>query len=154
NRYNWNGHFVKTRAPIDGVSRNGFGGASNFGYNGKYLGFNTHFDHFSPTFRNTDLGFFFARTNKTETSGGINLYQPDPRGILRRLNVNLFGGRQWNDDGLVFGKWGDVNANFNFQNFWFAFVGFHRNFDRLDDLDTRGGPPIVLLADNGINFGV
>src|SRR6185295_6580992 len=76
------------------------------------------------------------------------------RGVFKRLNTNIYAGRQWNDERLVFGKWVGVNANANFQNFWFAFLGVQRNFARLDDLDTRGGPPIVIQPDTGINLGV
>jgi hypothetical protein len=33
--------------------------------------------------------------------------------------------------------------NYQFRNFWGGFAEVARDFDRLDDLDTRGGPPIV-----------
>lgn len=146
NRYTWNGHWVGTRAPIDGKVKSGFGGVTNVGYGGKYLGVNGHFDHFGSTFRNTDLGFLNARTNQNDLDGNINVASPDPRGIFRNTNFGVYGGRQWTDQGLVFGKWLGANANLSFRNFWFAYFNAQRNFERLDDLDTRGGPPIVQPA--------
>ena len=153
NRYSLNGHWLGTRAPISGTVRNGFGGVNNFSYSGKHLGVNGHVDHFGSTFRNTDLGFLFSRTNKNEVSGGMNLIQPDPRGIFRSINTNLYAGRQQTGQGLVFGKWAGINVNLNFRNFWYAYIGSQHNYRRMDDLDTRGGPPIVRPTENTLNFG-
>src|SRR5206468_1084515 len=53
NRYVWNGHWLGTHAPIEGTVKNGFGGVTNFFYNGKHVGINGHYDHIGSTFRNT-----------------------------------------------------------------------------------------------------
>jgi hypothetical protein len=154
NRYTLNSHWVATRAPIDGVLRNGEGGVANFEYDGKYLGFNAHADHFSRSFHNTDLGFLFSRKNKNEVSGSLNLNQPDPWRIFRRVGGNVFLGRQWNDEGLRFGSWINTGGNMTFKNFWGLYFNTGRNFRRYDDLDTRGGPAIVRPADRWANFGI
>jgi hypothetical protein len=65
----------------------------------------------------------------------------------------MYAGRQWTEDGLVFGKWIGMNLNAAFQNFWFAYFNVQRTFERLDDLDTRGGPPIVRPASVFYNGG-
>ena len=154
NRLTWRGHWVGTRAPFTAGLRNGFGGATQFIYNGRYVGFRTHLDHFSPNFRNTDLGFKFGRVDKIDTNGVFFLRQPDPWGIFRFAQTGVGGGRTWNTDGLVLGRFVDVGVNLQFRNFWRVFLLTGRNFRALDDLDTRGGPPIVTPAETSLYFNV
>jgi hypothetical protein len=82
----------------------------------------------------------------------VTVGQPDPWRKLRRISMTLGGGRQWNSDSLAFGKWGFANVNGQFLNFWSFNLNATHNFERFDDLDTRGGPPIVSPAGN--NFGI
>ena len=35
NKYSWNGHWVGTHAPVDGVVKTGFGGVTNLNYQGE-----------------------------------------------------------------------------------------------------------------------
>lgn len=76
NKYNWNGQWASTRAPISGVMKTGFGGVTNFNYTSKHLGVFGRYDYFDRDFRNTDLGFFSGRTNKTQINGGFYLWAP------------------------------------------------------------------------------
>ena len=154
NRYVWNGHWLGTHAPIDGIVKNGFGGVTNFYYSGKHVGINGHYDHIGSTFRNTDLGFLQSRVNKNEINGGLNLNQPDPRGVFRFQNYFVTATRRWNADGLVFDKYIGVGTNLDLKNFWFVYLNYFYNFARLDDLDARGGPPIVRPKSDNINFGL
>ena len=39
-----------------------------------------------------------------------------------------------------------AGTNLSFRNFWSAYFNTFHNFHRLDDVDTRGGPPIVRPA--------
>jgi hypothetical protein len=153
NRYRWNGHWLGTRAPIDGTVRDGFGGVTNFSYNGKHVGVDAHYDHIGSTFRNADLGFLGSRVNKNEINGGLNLNQPDPWKAFRSMNVFVNAGRQWNDAGLVFGGWVGAGTNLSFRNFWNMYFNMFHNPRKLDDLDTRGGPPIVTPANTNMNLG-
>jgi hypothetical protein len=154
NRYVWNGHWLGTHAPISGVMKNGFGGVTNFSYSGKVLGINGHYDHVGTSFRNADLGFLGSRTNKNEVNGGINLNHPDPWKFFRKQNYFVTGTRRWNADGLVFDKFIGVGANLDFRNFMFMYFNTFYNHRKLDDLDTRGGPPIVKPASYNLNFGI
>ena len=76
NKYTWNGQWSGTRSAIDGEMKNGFGGVTNFNYNSKHFGVFGHYDYFNSTFKNSDLGFFFSRNNKTQVNGGFNRQQP------------------------------------------------------------------------------
>jgi hypothetical protein len=153
NRFAWNGHWLKTRAPIDGVLRDGFGGVTNFSFSGKHVGLNAHFDHIGATFRNTDLGFLNSRVNKNEVNATLNLNRPDPWRAFRSMNVFMTSGRQWNDEGLVFGNWIGVGTNLGFTNFWNVYWNVFHNPPKLDDLDTRGGPPILKPVNTNMSFG-
>src|SRR6185436_437552 len=62
---------------------------------------------------------------------------------LRRSALFLGTGGAWNDEGLVFSRWVNVGGNVQFRNFWSIESGWNHSFRVLDDLDTRGGPPIV-----------
>ena len=60
--------------------------------------------------------------------------------------MSVSGSRQWNRDGLVFARWVNAGSSMQFRNFWTVGASVRRHFRVLDDLDTRGGPPIVSPA--------
>ena len=146
NKYTWSGQWSGTRSAIDGVMETGFGGITNFNYNSKHVGFFGHYDYFNDTFKNNDIGFFFSRNNKTNVSGGFNLSQPDPQKRFRsaalfgNFNLTYNGDRLKLDDGYFIG------GEMQFLNYWSIFLGTGRFKRAYDDLDTRGGPPIVKPA--------
>ena len=150
NLFAWDGHWVGTRAPFADGKRTGFGGVTRFNYFGKYVGVSGFFRHMGRNFRNTDLGFKGGRVDETVAFPTVVLRQPDPWGIFRR--VSMFGqvGREWNRDGLVYGRYVGAGPSMQFRNFWTVDASVFRNFRRLDDLDTRGGPPIVSPADTRV----
>jgi hypothetical protein len=146
NKYSWNGQWSGTRAAIDGVMEAGFGGVTNFNYNSKHLGFFGHYDYFNRTFKNSDLGFFGGRNNKTQISGGASLGNPDPGKVLRRVNWNTNAFIQFNNDNLMLDNSYAMGVDGQFLNYWNFFIGGGRSFDTYDDLDTRGGPPIRKIG--------
>ena len=153
NRANLNGHWVVTHAPIDNVARTGAGGVTNFNVNRKYVGGFMHLDHFGRNFRVDDIGFFRTRPNRTAFEGGWRIEQPDPWKKFRQIGMNVFTGHGWNSD-VVFNRVIGTNAWAQFRNFWSVESGYDHAFHTLDDIDTRGGPPIFKPASNGIYFGV
>ena len=104
----------------------GFGGVTNFNYNSKHVGVFGHYDYFNDTFKNSDIGFFFSRNNKTNVSGGFNLSQPDPQKRFRSAalfaNFNLTYNGDWLklDDGYFIG------GEMQFLNYWSMFLGTGR----------------------------
>lgn len=101
NLYTFNGHWVATHAPIDGVKKTDFGGATNIDYAGKHFGWTAHFDHFGKNFRNTDLGFLNGRVNKNWLYGGLRVSEPDPWKFSRNFDAFFYANKQWTDDGLT-----------------------------------------------------
>jgi Domain of unknown function (DUF5916) len=154
NRYNLNGHLIGTHAPIDGVERDGFGDITNININGKYLNLFGHYDHFGRNFRNSDLGFLGSRVNKNELNAGGNVAQPDPTKYFRSANVYFSYDRAWNADGLTFWHSANVETFVRFLNYWWIDAGINHDLARFDDLDTRGGPPIVKPAGSALYFNV
>lgn len=146
NKYTWNGQWSTTRSAIDGTPKAGFGGVTNFNYLSKHVNIFGHYDYFNSTFKNSDLGFFGSRNNKTQVSGGINLGNPDPGRILRSFNWNTNVFVQVNGDGLKLDESYFTGIDGQFLNYWQFFVGGGRARAAFDDLDTRGGPPIVKLG--------
>jgi hypothetical protein len=146
NQYQWDGHWIGTHAPIAGRLENGVGGATRFNFNSKYVSYFGHLDHFSRTFKNTDIGFLGSRVNKTATRGGFNLGQPDPWKMFRQVFWFTNGGQEFTGDDVVINRSIVTGMDFGFHNFWF--VGWNTGYNArvLDDLDTRGGPPIVRPA--------
>jgi hypothetical protein len=146
NRVTLNGHWVGTRAPIDNRLQSGFGGVSNLNVSRKHAGMFAHVDHFSPKFRVDDLGFFRSRPDRTSVEGGFVVEQPDPWKIFRNVGFNMFTAHAWNGDRDPLAH--IVGANFftQFRTYWVLEMGGNREFETLDDLDTRGGPPIVTPA--------
>ena len=154
NLYTFNGHWVATHAPIDGVRKTDFGGESNIDFAGKHFGFTGHFDHFGKNFRNTDLGFLNGRVNKNWLYGGLRLSEPDPWKFSRSFDASFYANKQWTDDGLTIFE--NINwwTGMRLANYWHISYGGDRNFESLDDLDTRGGPPIIKPAKNFYNFNI
>jgi Domain of unknown function (DUF5916)/Carbohydrate family 9 binding domain-like len=146
NKYNWNGQWSGTRSAIDGEMKTGFGGVTNLNYNSKHLNVFGHYDYFNSTFKNNDLGFFSNRNNKTQVSGGFNVGNPDPGKVFRRINLNTSYFTQYNGDWLPLDKSYFVGTDGQLLNYWNYFVGTGYFWQTYDDLDTRGGPPIVKPA--------
>jgi hypothetical protein len=143
NRTRWDGHWVATRAPGDGGLKTGGGGVTNFSFNRKHGEIYAHYDQFSRDFRVNDIGFFRNRANRYSFETAAALFQPDPGKRVRSFGGNVYMGRAWNDERLVFGRWTGFNTWWTFLNYWNVNGGGNYNPDVLDDVDTRGGPPIV-----------
>jgi hypothetical protein len=153
NLWRWDGHWIGTHAPLSGIMRDGFGGANRLNYSGKHVNFNAHIDHFSRYFRNADLGFLGSRPNKTASNFFLGFGDPDPKKYYRRLFGFFGGGTTFNGD-VVLDRFVNIGMDWNPVNFWFVGWNTGRNFEALDDLDTRGGPPIVRPASNWFNLFV
>ena len=146
NLFNWNGTWMGTRAPAapGTPTRSGFGGVTNLDYIGKHLELQSNVAHITPNFRITDLGFLTnSRVDKTDANVTLVVRQPDPWSVFRLLQSSVDVGRGWNLANVVFDRYVTTAVNTQFRNFWAVDVRMRRDFRVLDDLDTRGGPPIV-----------
>jgi hypothetical protein len=143
NRSSFNGHWVVTHAPgVGGVKTSG-GGISNFNFSRKHLNTGAHYDHFGRDFRVNDIGFFRSRANRSQAQGYLEVGQPDPWKKLRSVWGFATYSQDWTDEGLLIGRYHESGVNVRFLNFWQVVGGGGRQFETFDDLDTRGGPPIL-----------
>lgn len=142
NRGVWTGIGAASHASIDGVRRAGGSVLSNVSYARKFWSIDGHIDHISESFRNSDLGFLGSRPNKSNVNYGVNLIRPDPSAIFRNYRVFTYADRTWNGVGLRETDFG-VGFDFVLKNYWAGTVRVNRDFENLNDLDSRGGPPIV-----------
>ncbi|HEV3216805.1 MAG TPA: DUF5916 domain-containing protein [Vicinamibacterales bacterium] len=154
NRYNLNGHMIGTHAPVSGVMRDGFADVTNFNFNGKYLSLFGHYDHFGKNFHNTDLGFLSSRVDKNEANAGGSVGRPDPGRYFRSTTVFFNYDRAWNADHLTFTHAVAVESFTRFLNYWSIDFGGEHDPAHFDDLDTRGGPPIVKPASDLAYFNL
>ena len=142
NRGSWTGIAAGTDAPVDGRLQTGGSVLTNVSYARKHWGIDGRYDTISPTFHNVDLGFLGSRVDKSNVNYGLNAMQPDPIGPFKDLHVYTYGDRSWNARGFRETNAG-AGLDFSLRNYWAASVRIHHAFDNLDDLDSRGGPPIL-----------
>jgi hypothetical protein len=155
NLFNWNGTWMGTRAPVGATTRDGFGGVTNLDYIGKHVEFNSNLAHITPDFRITDLGFLTnSRVDKTDADVAFVLRQPDPWGVFRSIQSSIGGGQGWNTSEVVFERWMTLAGTTQFRNFWNVDLRLRHDFRALDDLDTRGGPPIVRPTETSVSLSV
>jgi hypothetical protein len=152
NRTRWDGHWVFTRAPgADGVKTSG-GGVTNFSFSRKHLNTGTHYEHFGRHFRVNDIGFFRTRPNRNQSNAYLEVGQPDPGKVFRRIWGFASHSQGWTDEQLLIERFTEVGTSFQFLNFWNFAAGGGRQADVYDDLDTRGGPPILKPGANFMFF--
>ncbi len=154
NLYNLNTGIFGTRAPIDGVQKADYSTVTNFSYIGKRLGIDGHFDHYGKNFRNSDLGFAFTRMDKNWAYVGVRATQADPWKFFRRSDVFFYANKQWNADRLSIFENVNWYVQTNLTNYWYIGYGGDVNFEFYDDLDARGGPPIVKPRRYFNNFNI
>ena len=105
--------------------------------------FSTNAWYVTPGFEINDVGF---RTRADEAGGSawLGIRPTKPFGIMRRGSLNINAYSVFNTSGLTTGNGGNINANGQFKNFWFGYVGTGVNnvFASYSDRDARGGPII------------
>jgi hypothetical protein len=154
NRTAFNGHWAITRAPGPGGIKTSGGGLTNLNYSSKHLNLSSHYDHFGRDFRVNDIGFFRVRANRNDLNGGVEVGNPDPWKKLRSVWGFLYANNDWTDEKLLIGRYSEYGVNVRFMNFWQVVGGGWRTFTVFDDLDTRGGPPILRPGNTGTFYRV
>jgi hypothetical protein len=149
NRTTFNGHWAVTRAPGPGGIKTSGGGLTNLSYSSKHVNLSGHYDHFGRDFRVNDIGFFRVRANRNDLNGGLEVGNPDPWRKLRSVWGFVYANNDWTDEKLLIGRYSEYGVNVRFLNFWQVVGGGWRTFTVFDDLDTRGGPPILRPGNTG-----
>jgi len=105
-----------------------------------------YLDARSTGFDVNDLGFM-NRSNWIQSGGHFNVKIQNPWALARQSVFNVNAWSHWNyDDRLNLRKGVNFNTWHQLKNYWFFQIGFSRDFETLDDLETRGGPLMVRPA--------
>ena len=103
----------------------------------------------TPGFEVNDLGFMNNADFVTHWMWG-GYHRSAPVGPFRRISLNLNGSHTWNHDGDRTGTGGNVNTNFQLQNFWNGWAGVNQQLATVDPGVLRGGP--LFLREAMTNF--
>jgi hypothetical protein len=123
------------RTSLEGVSAN-FGISKNAGGVWRVgTGVQTR----SPGFEVNDLGFL-NNADFTTQWGWLGWHHANPIGPFRRLFLNMNAFQSWNYGGDLMTRGGNLNANFQLENFWNGWVGVNHELEGLDGRALRGGP--------------
>lgn len=154
NRTRFDGHWAITHAPGTGGVKTSGGGITNFNFSRKHVNAGAHYDHFGRDFRVNDIGFMRVRTNRNQANGFTEVGQPDPWKMFRRIWGWGSYSQGWTDDGLRIERDFETGTSFQLLNYWNFNVGTGASADVFDDLDTRGGPPILKPGNSYVFFNV
>ena len=107
--------------------------------------FSTSAWYVAPGFEINDVGFR-TRADEAGASAWLGIRPTKPFGIMRRGGLNFNAYSTFNTSGLTIGNGGNINANGQFKNFWFGYVGTGINnvVTSYSDRDARGGPALFL----------
>ena len=93
----------------------------------------------SPGFDLNDLGFQ-PRADEIPQSSWFQVRWPTPGKYTRNIELNFIHWSAFNFDGDRLQLGGNINAHWDFQNFWETGFGVNVNARNFDDRLTRGGP--------------
>jgi len=147
NRLFWNGHWAMSHAPLRGDMRTGAGGTTTAGYDRKHIGGNVRYERYDRDFEIGDLGFHRHRVDKTQVEARVFATQPDPWLAFRSVHTYVNVNESRNGDGLVILRYVFTGLNMDFRNYWSLYWWGGREFGGFDDVDSRGGPPVVNPAE-------
>ena len=107
--------------------------------------FSTSAWYVAPGFEINDVGFR-TRADEAGASAWLGIRPTKPFGIMRRGGLNFNAYSTFNTSGLTIGNGGNINANGQFKNFWFGYMGTGINnvVTSYSDRDARGGPALFL----------
>ena len=125
--------------------RNGETGAAiNVGFTkqGGSLEAGVTYESLSPHFEANDLGFI-RRGNLHRIGPWVAVRGYRPLGFLRRRSIELESDFHWNYERLWLEKKIAIHGRVETNRYWWLEAGHSLSFPAYDDLETRGGPPIL-----------
>jgi len=125
--------------------KNGYGFRAHFGKWQGIIKTQIHVDASSPDFNVNELGFM-GRTDQIRAGAWVGGQRQTPWTLARRSGFNTNYWFAWNYDGVNLVKGVNINNWNQLKNYWFFQWGISREFESLDDLETRGGPLVVRPA--------
>jgi len=99
----------------------------------------------SPEFNVNDLGFV-DRVNLIQSGMHLMAKIQKPWALARKSGFNFNTWSSWNYDSVNLAKGINLNNWNELKNYWFCSYGISREFEALDDMNTRGGPLMIRPA--------
>ncbi|MCC7263910.1 MAG: carbohydrate binding family 9 domain-containing protein [Candidatus Latescibacteria bacterium] len=153
NMYQVSGQVVGSRAEDFGSIRSGYATQAELGKPSGLVQGNIRYEALSPGFDINDLGFV-SRVGTQALQAWLGPRQYQPFGPFRERDLDINVNIGWNYDRLVYQKEISISPDLELKNYWWIWGGVTHKFQTLDDLDTRGGPPIEKPASTSAWFGV
>lgn len=145
NTYQVSGQVVGSRIEDFGDAQRGYASRVELGKRAGLVQGYLQYEAVSPGLDLNDLGFN-SRAGIQELEAKLETRQYKLRRPFRYRYFSLTSRTAWNYDQVVFQKELEAFTYLTFMNYWRLRSGVIRRFETLDDLDTRGGPPIERPA--------
>ena len=145
NTYQVSGQVAGSRTEDYGEGQRGYAGQVELGKRAGLVQGYLQYEAVSPGFDVNDLGFI-SRAGIQEVEARLETPMYQTRGPFRYRYFSLTNYTAWNYDRIIYQKELEMFAYLTLKNYWRVRGGIIRRFETLDDLDTRGGPPIEKPA--------
>ncbi len=125
-------------------SRTSLGGSTVAMNAGKLAGswrWSVGFDARSPGFEVNDIGYM-RQADRVSQHVWLNRRWLTPGRVFRRFNLNMNQWQGWTFGGEHLATGGNLNANYQLNNYLSGWFGINRNFSGLSPTALRGGPAI------------
>lgn len=134
----------KDRLDSTATSISGHGGNMSFSTNSNSgWNFATWVSWLSPGLEFNDIGYLRESDNINQVLW-VGYSSPQPKGLMRRINLNMAGYQGWNFDG-VHKYWGlEASTFLRFTNYWAFGTGLNYNGQSNSTALLRGGPIFII----------
>ena len=146
NLYRFSGQIAGARTGRATVQQ-GYGFTTRFAKQDGWFQGDLSLDMVSPAFNPNDIGAS-SRPNRINIGTGIDVNRIKPFGPFLSNSGYVNVDQTYNYQNLHLQNQFNFGTSAQFTNFWHMQVGGAHQFEALDDLDTRGGPPIQKPASN------
>ncbi len=130
------------------TSLTGFASALSLGDEAGDWRWSMGYDTRSPEFEVNDMGYMQTADYVQQFAWAQRRWLTPGR-VFRRMSVNFNQWSGWNYGGDRLFTGGNVNANWQFRNYWGGYAGINRQLSGLNNTELRGGPMIRRPA--GLN---
>jgi len=135
------------------TSLSGFGGNMQFGKTGGNLKFLLAAMAKSPGLELNDVGYLRS-TDQIFQVFWMGYRFNEPKGIMRKANLNLNQWNVWDFSGQYLNSGGNVNGYIEFKNYWSFHGGVNFDSDEVDNYILRGGPGMIVPGGMNIWYGI
>lgn len=135
------------------TSLSGFGGNMQFGKIGGNLKFLLAAMAKSPGLELNDVGYLRS-TDQIFQVFWMGYRFNEPKGIMRKANLNLNQWNVWDFSGQYLNSGGNVNGYIEFKNYWSFNAGTNYDSDEVDNYVLRGGPGMIVPGGMNIWYGI